>query len=75
VCAGFGCAPTAAKAELENDPHLVWEILDLRAYARTKAAIDAAGGDPTRAPHGPLADWVMDVQADILHPEQPDGRE
>jgi len=37
--------------------------MELRAYARTKAAIDAAQ-KPEDEPKGPMADWVWRVRAE-----------
>ena len=41
VCEEFGCLPSAAKRELEDDPErMAEEILSIRAYAATKRAYD-----------------------------------
>ncbi len=43
VCAEYGCLPSAAEAELANDPDLkALTIIDLRRYAAAKGAFDAA---------------------------------
>lgn len=66
VCEGFGCLPLAAREELEADPdRMAVRILERRAYARTKAAIDAAT-EPGQVPKGPMADQVLEIQAQIL---------
>ena len=43
---------------------LVMTLMDLRAYARTKAAMDAAK-KAEDAPKGEYADLVLDIQAEI----------
>jgi len=45
-----------------NRSQLALSILELRAYARTVAALDAAP-DEEHAPTGPMVDWVFSVQA------------
>jgi hypothetical protein len=40
------------------------QILELRAYARTKAAIDAAK-DPKELPTGTLAELVQEIDVDL----------
>jgi len=64
VCEAFGCTPSQARAELETDPdRTVLRILELRAYARTKAQVDAAK-DPKDVPTGALADLVQEIEVD-----------
>lgn len=43
LCEEFHCLPTEAVRELEEGiPGLAYDVLELRAYARAKAALDAA---------------------------------
>lgn len=43
VCEAFGCLPSHARRELEDeDAELVFTILELRGYANAKAHVDAA---------------------------------
>lgn len=43
VCEEFGCLPSHAVRELEDgDADLVFTILEMRAYARTKEMVDRA---------------------------------
>lgn len=43
---------------------LTLDIMDLRAYARAKHALDNAK-DKDQVPHGPMVDFVWDVMAEI----------
>lgn len=66
VCEEFGCLPMAAARELASDPeHRALAILELRAYARAKAALDRAEqiGD---VPMTPMVEWVMQVAAEKI---------
>ena len=67
ICEEFpGTLPTRALWELEHDPdQLVLTIMQLRAYARTKAAMDRAK-TAEEAPTGALADLVMDITTDLV---------
>jgi hypothetical protein len=62
--------PFEMQRELEQDPEqLAVQILDLRAYARTKAAIDAAVKDNRGAEiddGNPLVQRVVETQATLL---------
>lgn len=53
------------RALLDDPEHLALEIIELRAYARTKEQLDAAKRAED-APRGPVADLVMDIQAEIF---------
>lgn len=56
--------------ELQELPEpLVWQVLELRAYARTKAALDAATREED-APTGPMAEWVWRVQNHLLQQQR-----
>jgi hypothetical protein len=66
VCEEFTCLPMQAAQELERDPeHRALAILELRAYARAKAALDRAEkmGD---VPMTPMVEWVMKVAAEKI---------
>ena len=66
VCEEFGCLPTEALRELEQAPRgLIADILDLRAFTATKAALDRAKPGSGDAPTGPMADRVHAVIKDI----------
>jgi len=53
---------TAARAVMADPERRVLSILELRAYVRTRAAINAAQ-KPADVPTGPMADWVTKVMA------------
>jgi hypothetical protein len=56
--------PSQARTELGTDPdRTALRILELRAYQRTKAAIDSAER-PMDMPTGPLADLVQEIGVD-----------
>jgi hypothetical protein len=55
----------AIRALTEDSERRVVAIMELRAYARTKAAIDAAP-KPEDEPTGPMADWVWRVKAERM---------
>ena len=64
VCDGFGCRPSEAREELETDPdRTALRILELRAYARIKAQVEAAKTAEER-PTGPLADLVDEINVE-----------
>jgi hypothetical protein len=50
---------------VETDPdRTAWRILELRAYAQTKAAIDRAK-KPEDVPHGPMATLVREIDMQL----------
>jgi len=66
VCEEFSCTPMVAARELEEDPeHRVLAVLELRAYARAKTAIDQAQS-AADAPTGPMVEWVGTVAAEKI---------
>jgi len=66
VCAAFHCTPSQAREELEADPdRTALRILELRAYAQTKAQIDAAK-EAKDMPTGTLADLVQEIDVDLF---------
>jgi len=75
VCEEFGCLPSAAIRELEEMPvGLVFDVMALRSYARTKDRVDAAK-KASDMPTGPVADLVLDVQAEISQRRLQERRE
>lgn len=62
MCEEFGCTPAEA---LRQDWRLVRDIMDLRAYARAKVAVDRARNDAD-VEGIPMVDAVWAVQADLL---------
>lgn len=60
ICEEFGCLPSEALRELEDDPQrLVLDVMELRAYARAKAALDNAK-EPGDMPTGLMAEIVAE---------------
>jgi len=46
VCEDFGCLPSVAVRELEDDPsHIALAVLDVREYARCKDAYETPAGE------------------------------
>lgn len=61
MCEAFGCLPSQAVRELdEEDADLVWTILDMRAYARMKATFDGAKKKADIDPA--VAQQVMEIE-------------
>ena len=57
--------PTAAITELMDDPAgLALDIIELRAYARAKDALDNAKSK-NDIPGSPMVDTVMEIQAEL----------
>jgi hypothetical protein len=65
VCESFSCTPPVAEELLETDPEMVLDILQLRAYAETKQALDRAQ-DEKQAPKGEMADLVMAIEYELM---------
>jgi hypothetical protein len=66
VCEEFDCLPSQAMRELElGDADLVFDILDLRAYARTKEMVDHAKS-PGDVKVTPLVQDVFDIQQELM---------
>ena len=73
VCEEFGCLPSEALRELLDEPRgMALDILELRAYARTKEQMDHAK-EQTDMPSGPMAEWVWKIQAE-LHRRRKEGK-
>ena len=66
VCDEFHCVPSQAIRELERDPELVFEVMELRAYAQTKEQMDRAENQ-SDVPTGPMADLVGDIEVALFH--------
>jgi len=65
ICEEFGCVPSVAVRELtEDSERRALTILELRAYANTKAAVEAAKM-PSEVPVGRMADLVQRVEVDV----------
>ena len=58
ICEEFSCPPDVA---VRQPLWLTLRIIELRQYARTKTAVDAAKTDG-QMPAGPMADLVFEVQ-------------
>lgn len=70
MCEEFGCLPLAMVRELGDDPEqMAVQILELRAYARTKALVDRATDAKELPPGDALVARVMRTQAAILRGE------
>ena len=58
--------PSQALAEMETAPWgLVWDIMELRSYARAKELVDNAKREDD-LPQSPWCDLVLDIQAQII---------
>lgn len=74
VCEEFGCVPSVAIRELEDGPaELIWDIVELRAYARAKATVERATKDKD-VPKGYWTDLVFDVKAEHFKRERGLGK-
>lgn len=66
VCEEFGCLPSEAVRELMEDPtQLALDILELRAYARAKAALEQAER-PEDVPRTRMVEEVWGVLHELL---------
>ncbi len=63
ICEEFGCLPSAALMELEHDAALVADIIELRAFARSKTRVDE-DGDKLKIT--PMVKKVLTIEADIM---------
>ena len=69
VCEEFGCLPSAAVRELMDDrDHLALDIMESRAYVRTKEAVARARTEADM-PDGPMVEQVFEVEAELLRRE------
>lgn len=66
ICEEFGCTPSQALYELDETPWpLVFDVMELRAFARAKQTVDDAK-KAEDIPKTPMIDWVMDVKKEII---------
>lgn len=76
VCEEFGCLPSQALAEIEEGPtQLLLDVMELRAYAQAKRAVDETyeagkraavrGGDMPELPDSPMVRRVIEIQREI----------
>ena len=69
LCEEFGCLPSAAYREWLACPvGFLEEVIDARAYAKTKAQVDAST-KRSEQPHGPLADLVRQIEFGLAQQE------
>lgn len=73
ACEEFSCLPSQAVRELLDDPQqLALDVMELRAYARTKDALDNAKR-PEDEPSGPMVEVVWDVMNELLRRRREEG--
>jgi hypothetical protein len=68
MCEEYGCMPTRALWELENDPdQLALRIITFRDFIRTTDAIDAAvkADKQDQVPTGPMAELVLEIESEV----------
>ena len=63
--------PSRAVEELERNDELTLGVMDLRAYARTKDAVDQAKKSDD-VPRSAMVDWVFAVQSELLRRKRAD---
>ena len=73
VCEEFRCRPSQAVDELMDNDKLIQDIIELRAYARTKDSIDNAK-KPEDVPDSPMVDQVFAIQKELLKRRREHGR-
>jgi len=75
ICEEFGCLPSAAIAEMRRHPDLVMDVISMRAYAKTREAIESAKSADD-VPKGTMADLVNDISVELFKDRQQrsDGR-
>ncbi len=65
VCEEFNCLPSQAYREIMNDPsQMVFDIMELRSYARAKEILDNAKKEED-IPNSPAIDQVWMVQEEL----------
>lgn len=69
LCEEFGCRPSEA---LDEPAGLTLEIMELRAYARAKAELEAAQKEED-VPRTPMVERVWEVQGEIWKRRQAQG--
>ena len=66
VCEEFHCLPSEAAREIMEDPaQMAFDIMELRAYARAKEALDNAKNSKD-VPKGVLVDRVWEIEHELL---------
>jgi hypothetical protein len=65
MCEEFKCLPWQAEEQLEHDPQMVFDVFEVREFARVKHAIDHAKSEAD-VPRGPMADLVAELMFDAL---------
>ena len=66
VCEEFHCLPTEAMQEIMNDPsHMAFDVMELRAYASAKEALDNAKR-PEDVPKSKAVDRVWEITHELL---------
>lgn len=70
MCEAFSCTPEVAEQELDRDAELVFEILELRAYANAKREFDRIGDlSPKHRAEvlsDPLVKVVMQIEEELI---------
>lgn len=61
VCEEFGCTPSVALREIEQHDDLLTDVMEARAFVRTKQACDAAASKVER-PDTPMARLVTEFE-------------
>jgi len=74
VCEEFNCLPSAAIREIKNDPaQMVFDIMELRAYANTKEMLDNSK-DKMDIKHTPMVEKVFEVVNELVKRRRENGR-
>lgn len=60
ICEEFRCVPSVAVREIERDPRLVLDIMELRRYARAKAEVENATEEADASEWAKK--WVFTIQ-------------
>ncbi len=74
VCEEFHCLPAQAEQELDRDFDGVLEVIELRAYAQTRARLMSAQNEE-QAPKGKMADLVMDIEFALIQERNQESHE
>ena len=74
ICEEFNCLPSAALRELMNDPaQMAIDIMELRAYARTKEMLDNAQ-NKADVKNTPMVEKVFEIIAEREKRRRENGR-
>ena len=74
ICQEFRCTPSVALLELRRNEELVFDVLQMRAYADVREQLRAAK-DEQSAPRGPMADLVADIEWELMEDRRAHGSE